>query len=160
MYTHNDLVSITSQIKKRVSLALVPAAALLALFVYGLVMHLNRNTSFQWLSYLSLLLAGLWIVFCDGMMIAPLRAYRRHIKDMLFGRTRELTGLFKSIDNTVCVRENISFYPVIVSEGDIEDEEADRLFYYDTQKPLCDLAAGDKVSVQSHDKRIISIMRV
>lgn len=159
MYTQDDYVSITGQIKKRAFALGILTAALCGLFIFGFVMHLNRVESWQWISYVSLLLAAALCLFCDGMLIAPLRAYRRHLKDVLFGRTREMTGRFKAIDSTPCLREGVMFYPVLLSQGDLENEEDDRLFYFDVQKPFPDFAAGDEVAVASHDRRIAHIRR-
>lgn len=160
MYTQQDLNAINQQLKKRLLLLMIPIVLLLAPFLSGIILHLNRQTQFQWLTYVSGVLLGIVLLFCDGLFISPLRAYRRHLKNMLFGRTREMTCYFKSIDETVCIRDNVAYYPMIASENDLGDEEDDRLFYLDTLIPLPELSVGDKINITSHDKSIANIKRL
>jgi len=158
MYTETDLKSIQSQLKKRSLALLAPVAVLLALFIYAYTLHLHRNESLAWLCYLSLLLLALLVIFCDSLFLSPLRAYKRHLKDALYGRTRELKGLFKSLDSTPCLRDNVAFYPLIISEGDLNNEEDDRLFYFDATKPFPLLSVGTGVTVISNDKRVSNLI--
>ncbi len=158
MYTENELHSIEQKLKKRAILIIIPGVVLTGLFVYAFIQHMNRNDSLVWLGYLSAALLAFMLIFCDGLFVAPLRAYKRLLKDVLYGRTRELKGYFKSLDATPCMRDNVSFYPLIVSENDLNNEEDDRLFYLDTLKPCPQLNPGDAMTVVSNDKRIANII--
>ena len=158
MYCETDLQSIQMRIKKRRILILVPVLVLLILFVFIFVQHLNRNDSLLWLANVAALLIAAILIFCNGMFMAPLRAYRRFLKDALHGRTRELKGVFKSLDSTPCMRDNVAFYSLIISEGDLSNEEDERLFYFDVLKPFPNLAVGDAVTVVSTDKRVADIL--
>lgn len=157
MYTETDLNSIQTQLKKRSIALLIPVAILLVLFIYAVTQHMHRNESLAWLAYASLFLLTVLVIFCDSFFLSPLRAYKHHIKDALYGRTRELKGFFKSIDSTPCLRDNVAFYPLILSEGDLNNEEDDRLFYFDAQKPFPPISVGDSITIISNDKRVAKI---
>jgi len=158
MYTIEDLNTEKKHTRNLYYLLAVPILLLTGSCVYGMVMHLNRNDSYQWLSYLSLLIAGLLVLFFDGLFIMPKRAYQRHLKDMLFGRNHELQVRFKHVDMDICVKDGVSFKHVIFSEGDdINNDENDRSFYFDIKKDFPAMSIGETVIVKSHDRRIIHI---
>ena len=160
MYSTSDLDLVKKQIKKSYGFLSIPVFLLLSLCIFGMVMHLQRNDTYHWLSYLSLLTAGLLALFFSGLFILPLHAYQRHLKDMLFGRNHELIGRFKCIDEEVCIKDGVAFRHVTVSEGnDICNEENDRSFYFDLKKDFPNIETGDEVSVKSHDRRIIYIKK-
>lgn len=159
MYTQHDLEQLNARIRKRWILLMIPVLILLAATIFSIVMHFNRETSYHWIAYLSLSLIACLILFVDGMCIAPLRAYRRHINSILHGRTHLAKGFFKSIDQTKCMRDNVCFYPMLISVDKLDNEEDDRLFYFDVQMPFPALAVGDAVTITAHDKNVGQIER-
>ena len=157
MYQESDYTEIREQIRRRSLILLFFVVLLLVPAIVGIVAHFGRNTSLHWLTYASLLLLGTLLLFVDGMFIMPLRAYKRHLHTALYGRTATLSGQFKTLDHTVCVRDNVSFYPLIANVGDLSSEEDDRLFYIDVLKPRPTFEPGDPVTIVSYDKNITSI---
>ena len=157
MYHESDYETIKAQIKRRSLLMLSVCFLLLIPAVIGIIAHFNRNESLTWMTYLFLLMMGVFILFADGLFVSPLRAYKRHLNNVLHGLTATLHGRFKTLDKTVCIRDNVAFYPLIINVGDMHNEEDDRLFYFDILKPFPPLSEGEAVVVISHDKGVADI---
>lgn len=153
MYQQNDLTLITRQIRRRLYILLIPCALLLA----GIVVSVLPGIRLEWLTIVLTITLGAVLIFCDGLFIAPLRAYRRHLDSALHGRTRQLEGIFKSVETVSCLKDGVTFYPMIVSAGDPDDEEDDRLFYFDAEKAFPPLKAGDRISLTYHDKAVVAL---
>lgn len=153
MYTENDLNAIASQLRRRLYVMSVPAVLLLA----GLVVSLLPSVRLQWLTIALTIALGLLCIMGGGLFIAPLSAYRRHINNALHGRTHQVEVLFKSLKQDPCLKEGVTFYPMMVSEGDLQNEKDDRLFYFDAEKPLPQFEPGDKLLLTYHDKFIVDI---
>ena len=148
MYTEQDYADIRAQIKQRRMIMAVPGAVLLAGIVVSFVFRV------RWLTTaLSLALGGGWI-FCHGLLIAPLTAYRRHLDEVLHGRVRSTTGAFKEMEEVSVMREGVKYYPMMLSVGNMDDPEDDRLFYYDANLPRPDWKTGDMLTVTAHDKAL------
>ena len=152
MYTENDLFAIERQLRRRVCGLVIPSVLLLA----GIVISVLPGVRLQWLTVTLTLLLGVTIIFGYGMFLSPITAYRQHLKNALYGRRHPIDVRFKYLKQDPCLRDGVTFYPMMVSEGDINDEEDDRLFYYDIQKPLPQLEPGTPLHIVYHDKSIMS----
>ena len=146
MYTQQDFDQNHAQLKKRWIFLAVPAAILLGLVVYSFVVR-NETLTIT----LSLLLA-FGFIFGYGMFVSPLAAYERHLNDALKGRTRKVTGAFKSMDESPVMRDGVSYYPMLLSVGDMAKDENDRLFYFDSNIERPNFVVGQTVTVTTHDK--------
>ncbi len=149
MYSKEDLVSVGRQLRNRVILCVVPAAALAA----GVVVSFLLRT--QWLTVLLSILLGSAAIFCHGVFISPVLAYRRHIESALRGRTRETRGVFRHFAAEKAEREGVRFVPLTVNVGGALMEEDDRLFYYDANLPLPQWREGDRLRIESIDKAVV-----
>lgn len=148
MYTEQDFRDIQAQIKKRLLLLAIPTALLLAGIVVSLVFRIQALTI-----VLTAVLGCMWI-FCYGLLLAPLRAYERHLDDVLHGITRTTTGAFKEMEEQVVDRDGVKYYPMMLNVGSMEDEADDRLFYYDANLPRPDWKPGEMLTVTAHDKAL------
>ncbi len=154
MYTQSDLEQTLAQKKKRWMLLAVPEAVLVAVIVYSLVIRQ------EWLTSLTSCVAGALLIFVYDLAIKPLSCYARHLQGVLQGRTRTLEGTFKQLDMQPSVVDGVYYRGMIVSAGDPTDEEDDRLFYYDTEKPLPQLQPGDKLRVTYHDREVANLEKL
>ena len=158
MYTEQELSQVKETLTKRRWLVCAPCAAVLALaiavFVYG---QLTRNDSL-WLVTVGLtVLGGGAFLFFYGVYLRPMRYYRQHVERMLHGVKRETMGVWKSFSDALCERDGISCHSMYINVGDSDEEQDDRLFYYDACKPQPAFAAGARVTVVSNDKMVADI---
>ncbi len=146
MYTEQDYSAISAQLKKRVLMLSVPAALLLGAVIWSFAVRI------KWLTMLLTMLTGAYCVFTHGMLVSPVAAYRRHIANALTGRTRKTTGIFKEMESAPVQREGVQYYPMLLTVGDPNNPEDDRLFYYDANLPRPNWTSGQKLTITSHDK--------
>jgi len=148
LYTEQDYTEIRSQIRRR-SLALgVPAVVMLAGVIVSFVFRI------KWLTMGLSVLLGAFCIFGYGMLLYPVRAYGRHLDEVLHGRVRSTTGAFKEMEEQAVLREGVRYYPMMISVGDMENPEDDRLFYYDANLPRPDWKVGEMLTVTAHDKAL------
>ena len=130
MYTQQELDQILAQRKKRWLLLAIPEVILVACLVYSLVIRV------EWLTTLISCIAGGLLIFIYDLALKPLSCYVRHLQGVLQGRTRTLEGIFKRVDMQPSMVDGVAYRGMIVSAGDPADEEDDRLFYFDMEKPF------------------------
>ncbi len=148
LYTEQDYTDIRGQIKRR-SLALgAPAALLLAAVIASFVFRI------RWLTMALSIVLGVWCIFGYGMLLYPVIAYGRHLDEVLHGRVRSATGAFKEMESVAVMRDGVKYYPMMISVGDMENPEDDRLFYYDANLPRPDWKIGEMLTVTAHDKAL------
>ena len=148
MYTEQDYADIRGQVKRRFLALSVPAALLLAGVIVSFVLRI------RWLTTGLSLLLGVLCIFGYGMLLSPVIAYRRHLDEVLHGRVRSTTGAFKEMEEQAVLRDGVRYYPMMLSVGDMENPEDDRLFYYDANLPRPDWKIGEMLTVTAHDKAL------
>ena len=148
MYTEQDYADICAQVKRRRLLIAIPAAVLLAAVIVSFVFRI------RWLTMALSVLLGAGLIFCHGLFVSPVTAYRRHLNDVLHGRTRATTGAFKEMEEKAVPREGVKYYPLMLSVGNPQNPEDDRLLYYDANLPRPDWKEGETLTVTAHDKAI------
>ena len=148
MYTEQDYADISNQLKSRWTALGIPALALLAAVVASFVLRI------RWLTIGLSLVLGVFCIFSYGMLLSPVIAYRRHLDEVLHGRVRSTTGAFKEMEAQTVMRDGVKYYPVMISVGDMENPEDDRLFYYDANLPRPDWKVGEMLTVTAHDKAL------
>ena len=153
MYTQEDYRKLQAQIHKRFWLMLLPALVLLGLIVWSFVVRI------KWLTMGLTIFLGALLIFFNGLFIAPLTAYKRHLEDALMGRTRQIKGAFKEMEEASVLRDGVVYYPMLISVGDPEDPEDDRLFYYDANLNRPAFSQGDMLVITAHDKFVTAWAR-
>lgn len=148
LYTEQDFATIKAQKNKRQMAVLLPALLMLAAIVYSLILRL------EWLTVLLTILLGAYLIFMHGIYLAPVAAYYQHLNQVMHGRTRKLTGAFKEMEETAVYREGVRYYAMLVNVGRMEDEEDDRLLYFDANLPRPDWKKGDMITFTHHDKAV------
>lgn len=148
MYTEKDYTDIRAQLRRRL---LIFALPLLAAMIGLIVAACFR---IQWLVIGGTLLVGAVSIFCYGLFLQPVRAYSRHLNNVLHGRVRKLTGAFKEMEEGTVIRDGVHYYPMLLNVGNMDSPEDDRLFYYDANLSRPDWKVGEMLTVTSHDKAV------
>lgn len=149
MYTVNDLNTVSAQKKKRITLIVIPCLVLLAGIVYSLAVRLP-----WYITGIMTILLGVLLIFCLDMFVKPLARYEKHIEHALNGKTRQITGCLKDFEHNLVEKEKLLFYPLILNVNKMENEEDDRLFYWDAALPRPQWDMGQKLTFTYYDKRI------
>lgn len=148
MYTEQDYADIRAQLKRRWLALGIPAGLLLAAVIVSFAFRI------KWLTMTLSVLLGAGCIFCYGLLLSPIIAYRRHLDEVLHGRVRNTTGAFKDMGVQPVMRDGVKYYPMMISVGDMENPEDDRLFYYDANLPRPDWKIGEMLTVTAHDKSL------
>ena len=146
MYTEQDFQDIQKQLRTRWLAVGVPSLLLLAAVAASFILRV------KWLTIALSLILGAEFIFFHGLLISPLAAYRNHLNNVLHGKTRTATGTFKEMEEQSVMRDGVRYYPLMISVGNVNDPEDDRLFYYDANLPRPDWKPGDTLTVTAHDK--------
>ena len=148
MYTEKDYADIRAQLRRRLMIYGVPALIAMAGSIVAACFRI------QWLTMAGTLLVGGYAIFCYSLLLYPVLAYSRHLNNVLHGRVRTLTGAFKELDEGTVIRDGVHYYPMLLSVGNLENVEDDRLFYFDANLPRPDWKQGEMLTVTSHDKAV------
>ena len=92
LYTEQDFSDIRAQLNKRLLFTAIPTVILLAAIIVSFVFRVKLLTM-----ALTLIL-GAGLIFVYSMLIYPVYAYKRHLNNVLHGKTRTLTGAFKEME--------------------------------------------------------------
>ncbi len=149
MYTEEDFAAVKKQKTRRLLCLWIPLGVLSAVIVALAVIRIPE----VWVSVLTILTGGS-AIFAWGLFVSPVCAYYRHLDNVMHGRTHTVTGAFKEMDETPVERDGVEFYPMLINVGDLEDEEDDRLLYYDARLPRPDFVRGLMMTATVHDKAV------
>lgn len=148
MYTEQDYRDICAQYRRRLLALCIPAGVLAAAAIAFFVLRI------RWLTTVLTILAGVYAVFFWGLFVSPVFSYRRHLDEVLHGRVRTAEGIFKEMEEEAVIREGVKYYPMMLSVGNPDSQEDDRLFYYDANLPRPDWQPGERITVTAHDKAL------
>lgn len=154
MYSSQNVKDITSQLQKRKFLLAIPLVLLLA----GVVASFLHRV--QWLTILLFILCCFVLIFCWGLFLSPLHQYRKFLQSAVHGQNRTMEGYFKRFVDEKSERDGVYFIPLFINISNSGEEEDDRLFYFDANLPLPDWKVGEKLSITSQDKTVISWQRI
>ena len=158
MYTDEELQNVAKMKQKRLWIAIVPAAVLLAaaiaIFVYG---QTNRSDTLWRLTAALTVVGGGYFLFYFGLCVRPVIFYERHVQNMLYGRRHENTGLLKEVGEQVCEKNGVQCRPVMINIGEKDDGKDDRLYYFDLKKEWPDLPLGSRVTIISNDMMVADV---
>lgn len=149
MYKQEDFESINQQFKRRTLLLLLPELVLLAGLAVSFIMRI------QWLTVLLLCLMGAVLLFGWGVSLSPLAAYRKYLQDLLTGRKRDYIGSFQGFDNDEVIREGVRFTPFMLNVGNSQEQNDDRLLYFDRVFPPPAWHEGMRLNISTFDKSVV-----
>ncbi|GHU68952.1 hypothetical protein FACS1894184_12060 [Clostridia bacterium] len=154
VYTAKDEASLSGQLRRSWIAAGVFAAVLTAALIPTLVVRI------QWATMLVTIVLGGLGIFLWGMKITPALSYRRHVREIHSGLSRQVEGRLRQVDEGVTFREGIDCYAFVVDVGDDAehvDPKNERLLYWDAQKPMPKWQVGDNLRITAHGNDVISI---
>jgi len=154
MYQENDLQQSRAQYRSRLTAVLSAAGVFFAAMIVSFILRLP-----QVLTMILTCIGGVICIFCLNLLVFPVRAYCRHIDHALHGRTRKLTGVFISMDETPVKRDGVMFRPFTVNVGAGRHDDGVRLFYYDANLPVPEWKTDEKLTLTSYDSRVTDWVR-
>ena len=149
MYTEEDFARIAKMKKRRMLCLWIPFSVLAALVIFLAVIRVPEI----YVTALTLFI-GAGAIFVHGLFISPVIAYYRHLDSVMHGRTRTISGAFKEMGEEAVDKDGVSFYPMMISVGNMADEEDDRLLYYDASLPRPEFETGRMMTFTVHDKAV------
>ncbi|HML48764.1 MAG TPA: hypothetical protein PKE04_18640, partial [Clostridia bacterium] len=114
----------------------------------------------QWLTIAITLVWGGLAIFFWSMKMTPPMSYRRHLKEIHQGLSRQTIGRAVQFSQDATHREGLDFYALVINIGEKGDPEDERLFYWDAHKSKPDLSPGDLLEIISHGNDIIGMRKL
>ena len=149
LYSEADYESIKNQLKKRQLLVCIPFLLCVGLILFLAIIRVNQIIVMA----LTILSAGA-LIFFEGLFIHPINCYRKHLDNVLHGKTHTVKGVFKEMEPDSVIRDGVYYYPLIVNVGTANDEKDDRLLYFDANLPRPEWQEGEYLSILAHDKAV------
>ena len=153
MYTQEDLNNIREEKHKRWMKLIIPGIFLLGGVIASFIVRI------EWITTLLSCILGCMILFTYEMHIKPLRCYETHLNNCLNGRTHELDGTYQSAEEEISLVDGVRYRGMLIHDDNPEND-FDRLFYFDVEKPFPELEPGDKVHVVYHDREVVELIRI
>lgn len=151
IYTEQDYIAISAQLKKRWLIAAIPCVLLLAVLVYSLVIRQ------EWLTTTCTILIGVILIAGYDLFIKPIACYRTHLSNVLYGRARESMLPFLAISEDVNVVDGVAYRSVTCQDVDGKGRLYERLFYFDAAKTFPEFQTGDMLRIVHHDLVVADI---
>lgn len=168
IYSEAEITELSARIKRRGILTCVLASPFLAAFIYFFVMHLQitikepgpiPDDTLKILAIASCILFAFVLIFGFSFFVNPLKAYRKHIRNSLHGRSHDMTYTFKCTEPEESLIDHVNFRSVVF------DGEPDRhgvtahMFYWDALKEIPDFSEGETVTIRYYDRFIFGWSR-
>lgn len=113
------------------------------LFITGIVVSFIERI--QWLTIaLTILWLGM-LVFLWDLKLSPIRAYLRFLQGMMGDTQREMQGVVTLLENERSLRDGVEYYRLLLNVDPAMEPEGERQLFFDANKPLPDLLAGQSV---------------
>ena len=151
IYTEADYTAIVAQQRKRWLILGTPCALLSVALIVSLCIRL------EWLSAVSTILIGILLIAGYDLFIKPLHCYERHLKNCLFGRTRECDLPFIRLSENIDVVDGVQYHQLLCADLDAKGRPYERLFYFDAQKTFPDAKEGDILHIHHHDLTVANV---
>lgn len=149
LYSENDLLQISAQLKKRYFLLGTILLIPLALFVWSLVIRL------EWLTMVSVFLFFAAIIFVVDLFCLPLHRYKKLLSSALTGRSHTETLEYKETEADPSVVDGVTCLGLIFLGQPDKHGTREQRFYWDSEIPLPAFRAGDQVTLKYTGRNII-----
>ena len=161
MYTEQEWTEAKKTAVRREWTAILPGAVIVAAAIVIFIIGQNNRSENAWLLTALLTIVGVgFYLFWHGVYAKPMWIYAKHIQYMLHGRKRVTEGRFKSFTEEICDRDGLSVHAMMVNIGSADEDEDDRLFYFDAMKPEPKALLGKRVRVTSNDKMVAALEEI
>lgn len=153
VYSTADYDAIQNQIRLRAIAISVPCVLLLAGVIVSLILRVEAVTT------VCTILIGAILIFCWDLFLKPLCAYRKYIRNVLFGITHEAQLPFVSLSEDVNMVDGVACYSLTCQDTDAKGRPYDRLFYFDAQKDFPQFEPGEMLRIVHHDLVVADVTR-
>lgn len=147
MYTEKDLAQINGKLKKNVIVLLIVTAVLMGIFVASLIIGI------EWLAMVMGSVVFFAVAYGFTAYIIPNARYRRFLKDVREGLSREVRGSIVEISEDEEDQDGVRVLHVRVHLADEDDE---RFVYLNVSKKDLFAKVGANVSMQCYGRHILS----
>ena len=147
MYSEKDMAIINGKLKKNAIVLSIVTAILLAGFVCALIFAL------EWLAMI--LGPAIFVAIAYGFTayIIPNSKYRRFLKDVQEGLSREIRGCVVEIAEKEDEQDGVRVLPVRIHLADEDDE---RFVYLNVSKKDMFANVGDSICMKCYGRHILS----
>ena len=149
LYSENDLLQISSQLKKRWFLLGIGLAVILAVFIWSLTART------EWLSVVSFFLFCVLSIFVIEMLCLPLHRYKKLLTAALTGRNHTETMVFDHQEEETSVVDGVACRVLIFLGKPDKHGTKEQQFYWDSEVPLPAFNPGDEVTLKYTGRNII-----
>ena len=149
LYSEKDLLSVSSQLKKRYLVLGFLLAVILAVIVYSWIIRV------EWLSVASIVLFGAVMVFVIDLFCMPLHRYKKLLVSALSGRTHTETLEFSEVEKEPSFVDGVACQGLIFLGQPDKHGTREQRYYWDKEIPLPDFKAGDQVTIKYTGRNII-----
>ena len=153
LYTKESYTAIDTRVKQRFLLLGIACGLLIGTAVFSALV----KPPIEWLTMVSVLLAGCTAIFVIDLLCMPLVRYRRLIRGALTGRSHTKTMEFVRFEPDISVVEGVACRGEIFLGDPDKHGSREQLFYWDAQLPLPSLAEGQEYEVRYCGRNIIAI---
>lgn len=155
MYNEAEYGQSKEQLNKRLlvyfSVLLIAFAGIIISFIFRI----------KWLTIMITIVGGSILLLMYSLFIYPVRAYRKHLWYVLYGKQRDTSGYISSFnEEDEVLRDGVSYYSLTINVGEKNDEEDERLFYYDREKLPFGYKTGERVNITAQEKLIANIAKI
>ena len=149
LYSENDLLSLSSQLKKRYTLLGVILAVILGLFVYSMIIRV------EWLSVVLFALFCSVAVFFIELFCMPLHRYKKLIQSALKGRTHTETLVYDHEEAEPSLVDGVLCSGLILLGEPDKHGIREHRYYWDKEIPCPAFNSGDQITIKYTGKNII-----
>jgi len=149
LYSENDLLSLSSQLKKRYILLGVILAVILGLFVYSMIIRV------EWLSVVLFALFCSVAVFFIELFCMPLHRYKKLIQSALKGRTHTETLVYDHEEAEPSLVDGVLCSGLILLGEPDKHGIREHRYYWDKEIPCPAFNSGDQITIKYTGKNII-----
>ena len=153
LYTRKTYDDLNARVTRRYVVLGVVCGLLLAAALASAIV----SPPIQWLTMVSIMLAGILAIFVIDLFILPLVRYRRLIRGAISGRSHTRTAEFVSMDQEISMVDGVACRAMYFLGDPDKHGSREQLFYWDNQLPLPDLVPGREYEIKYTGKNIIAI---
>ena len=148
LYSEQDLLLISGQLKKRMTVIFAVCAVLLAGLVYSFIARIEP------LSVALFILTGVVLIFGLEIFCRPLYAYRKLIITALHGRSHEILLTYDHPEEELSLVDGVSCRSLIFLGDPDKHGTREQMYYWDREKELPAFTSGQNVLIRYTGKMI------
>lgn len=147
MYSEKDMAQINGKLKKNIIVLSIVTIIVLGGFIAALILGI------EWLAMIMGPVTFMAVAYGFTAYIIPNARYRRFLKDVREGLSREMRGSVVEISGEEEEQDGVRVLPVRIHLADEDDE---RFVYLNASKKDQFAKEGDSVSMQCYGRHILS----